>query len=508
MSERGRPLSNTLFSSLGLYSEYLFGLTASILIARALGPAELGVYSLAVWIVGTAVVVANAGITTGAIKFIAELRGAGEHALVRPLVDRLRRLQRWMLLIVATAVGVGFAWVGERVMPGVDVALFSLLVVSLGLRAPYMFNIALAKGNQDFRATAAIALAGAACNLLMVAVAFMLDAPLATYLAIYAISSGVFFAVSDRAAQRILAAVAPTGGDARLPPALRDRLRHHLRVVAFTIILTSVGGSEFELLFLNLLTEPADAGVFKVAIALAMGAALLVPGVLGAQLLPMMANAYGHGPQAAAQRIGSTTAWLFLLGAPLVGFVAVFSEHLIHLLYGTQYTSAGAILIWLLLGRVAATLGQGASAYLVSADRQTALMYLGIGLSALRLGAAWTSIAWFGLAGAVAATLVLSVLGTASTVWLALHETRSRLPWARMLRMGVAAALGAMCVLPLATRLPELPGLLAGSIAYALLYPLALWLLRCLTEEDADYVRAVGLRISAGARRLCAARRA
>ena len=86
VNERRRTLSNTAYSTLGLYAEYLLGLVASILVARELGPAELGIYGLVVWIVATAVVVANAGITTAAIKFVAELRGGGHEALVPALV--------------------------------------------------------------------------------------------------------------------------------------------------------------------------------------------------------------------------------------------------------------------------------------------------------------------------------------------------------------------------------------------------------------------------------------
>jgi O-antigen/teichoic acid export membrane protein len=141
------------------------------------------------------------------------------------------------------------------------------------------------------------------------------------------------------------------------------------------------------------------------------------------------------------------------------------------------------------------TLGQGASAYLVSADRQTALMVLTLVFSALRLGVAWASIAHFGLLGAVAASVTLAILGSGSTVWLALHETRTSLPWSRMLRMALAAALAALCVLPLGMLQPPLLVLLLGGLAYALLYPVALWLLRCLTPEDADYVRRIASRI-------------
>ena len=71
-------LLDTAYASLAVYVEYLLGLVASIVIARALQPAEMGVYGLLVWIAATAIALANAGIALAAIKFVAELRGAGQ----------------------------------------------------------------------------------------------------------------------------------------------------------------------------------------------------------------------------------------------------------------------------------------------------------------------------------------------------------------------------------------------------------------------------------------------
>ena len=493
MNERRRALSNTAYSTLGLYAEYLLGLVASILVARELGPADLGIYGLVVWIVATAVVVANAGITTAAIKFVAELRGGGHEALVPALVQRLRFLQRVMLGVVLAGVALLYLGAGTRLMPGVDAGLFALLLAAIALRAPYMFNIAVAKGAQDFRGTALVAGVGAVSNLLLVAIAFARGAALQVFIAIYAVSSAVFWLVSRQRAARILGP-APAGR-AALPVELERRVRHHLRVVAVTIVLSSIGASEIELLFLTLHGDPAAAGLFKVANALALGAALLVPGVVGLQLLPLMANAYGQGPQVAARRISTATAWLFLLGAPLVAFGAVYSARLVELLYGPAFAAAAPALAGLLVARVASTLGHGASAYMVSADRQTSMMVLTLIFSVLRFTGALISIRYYGLAGAVAAAAVLAVLGSGSTIVLALRETRSSLPWGRLLRTALAAALVALCAWPLARIEPALLALAAGGLAFVVLYPAAVLLLRCMSDDEREFAQGLAARL-------------
>jgi O-antigen/teichoic acid export membrane protein len=496
MSERGRTLSNAAYSSAGLYIEYLFGLIASVLVARALGPADLGVYSLLVWIVSTAVIVANAGITTAAIKFVAELNGSARAELIGPLVRKLQRLQRLMLLLVAVGVCVLLYATRSRIAAGQELWVLGLIVASVLLRAPYMFNIALAKGSQDFRSIAVIAGVSSTANLAMIAVAWWWRSSLPAFIAIYAVSGVIFYLASRWRAASILRTATDVGTP--LPAELEARITHHLRVVAFTIILSSVGTSEIELPFLNLLAGPDQAGMFKVANALALGAALLAPGVLSAQLLPMMASAYGRSRQEAASLIAGATAWLFVLGAPLIAIGAVFSEQLIALLYGPAYAPAAQALSILLVARVASTLGQGASAYLVSADRQTALMKLTVVFTVLRLIGAGVGTFYFGLHGAVAACAVLALLGAGSTLGLALRETHSSLPWARLSRIGIAAALAAVCSWP-ATRLQSpLLALAIGGCLFLLSYLVAIWLLRCLHEADAAYARAVLHRLSGG----------
>ena len=494
MTERGKVLANTGFSSVGLYTEYLFGLIASIMVARALGPEDLGIYSLLVWIVSMAVIVANAGITTAAIKFIAELHGSGKTMLIPALVARLRRLQRIMLSVVVLAVAVTLVLAHDRLAPGVVFWVLGLVVASVLMRAPYMFNIALAKGAQDFRSTAIIAVVSASANLAMIAVALAWRASLPVFVIVFAVSGVVYFLVSQWRVRRILQDT--NDAPVSLPADLESRLGHHLRIVAISIVLGSIGSSEIELLFLNILATPSDAGMFKVANALAMGAALLASGVLGAQLLPMMASAYGRGPEQAASRIAATTAWLFVLGAPLVALGAIFSVPLIKFLYGSAFAPAAGALSILLVARVASTLGQGASAYLVSADRQTALMQLTLLFTALRLAGVYIGTLYFGLMGAVVSSAVFAVLGTVSTVWLALRDTSAKLPWPRLLRIAAAAALAALCSMPATWLHPPLLVLAVGGIVFAVVYLAALWLMGCLEDADAEYVRRLMKRVT------------
>ena len=158
MTLRARTLRNTLFSSVAMYTEFALGMLTSIIIARHLGPEGFGAYSAVIWLVGMGVAATNSGTASAAIKFVAELRGGDRDALVRPLVAYLRRVQR-LFLVVILLIGALALWLaGHRVAPGFHHGmLFAFLVIAIALRAGYMFNIGVAKGLENFRINAMVA---------------------------------------------------------------------------------------------------------------------------------------------------------------------------------------------------------------------------------------------------------------------------------------------------------------------------------------------------------------
>ena len=135
MNTRNTVIRNTLFSSVGIYTEYFLGMLTSIIIARHLGPADFGAYSLVVWLVATGVAITNSGVASAAIKFVAELRGAGQEARIRSLLAWAWRVQAGFLAVVLLA-GTGlFLFQGERIMPAFNHGiLLAILVATTILR--------------------------------------------------------------------------------------------------------------------------------------------------------------------------------------------------------------------------------------------------------------------------------------------------------------------------------------------------------------------------------------
>lgn len=497
MTTRTHALRSTIFSSVGIYSEYFLGMIAAIMIARHLGPKDYGIYALFIWFAAVGVVITNSGIATGVIKFVAELRGADRDELIVPLLAHFRRIQRWHMLVV---LGIGTALylaAAKRFAPDLGRVEFALLAVAVGMRAPYMFNIAIAKGFEAFDATAKVAMVAAPTNLAMVGLAMLLHASIFWFLVVYAGSSAIFLLVSWLQVRRLVAPLPTTHAD--LPADLLPRMRRHLRIVSVTIIVGFLIGSDVELLFLNMYASSTSAGYFKVAYQLATGIMLLVPGVFGAVLLPMMAKALSQGRGVAGQRFVNATTYLVLLAAPVLAFGACFSGSVIALLYGNVYAPAAPVLAFCLFCSALGTVGQGATSLLVSADRQHTILIMTIVLGLLKFGLDMTLISRFGLHGAVVAIVMEALIGSTSYVVLGMRVSGMGLAWGRLLRIVLAAALAAMAA-SLVHELHLIPlfTLLIGGIVLSGLYLLLTLLLGCWSRADIDQLQELHQRFAAG----------
>lgn len=496
MNTRDSALRNTLFSSIGIYTEYFLGMVAAITIARHLGPTDYGIYGLFIWFASVGIVVTNSGVTNGVIKFVAELRGIDRHDLILPMLARLRRAQLWHLVLVVAAAALLFIAVGKRVAGDLGPIDFCLLLFAVGMRAPYMFNIAVAKGFEAFDATAKVALVAAPLNLAMVIAASLLHASITWFLVVYAFSSALFLLASRFQVRRLLGGLPSPG---HLADELMRRMRRHLRIISLTIIVSFLVASDVEILFLNLYASPRSAGYFKVAYQLATGIMLLVPGVFGALLLPMMAKALSQSMDVAGQRFVDATSYLLLLAAPVLGFGIVFSRTIIGLLYGGAYAAAAPVFAWCLFAGAVTTVTQSAISLLVSADRQRTILIMTISFGMMKFLLDMTLIRHFGLHGAIAAIVLVTLASSTSYLTIGMRVGGVQMAWMRLLRTVLAGALASLLA-SLVTRfsLPPILTLMIGGLALTGVYFLLTLGLGCWSVADLVQLQGLHRRFASG----------
>lgn len=496
MTARAQALRNTLFSSVGIYTEYFLGMLTSIFIARHLGPTDYGAYSAIIWLVAMGVAITNAGTASAVIKFVAELRGSGREDLIAPTISYLRHAQRWFLLAVLILTGLMLLFAGQHVAPGFNHwLLFGFLGLGVALRSQYMFNVGIAKGFENFRATAIVASVATPINLGMVLFAWMLDAEVEALLVVFLISGAIFYGISQRQTARL---IPPSPADVVLPAVLMRRVRRHMRLVAVTVTIGFFAASEVEVFFLNMFGTADAAGHFKVAYLLASGAAMLVPGVISALLLPMMANALSQGRDVAGRRFVASTTYLALLAAPLVAFGAVFCVPIIGFMYGAQYAPAAPVFAVCLFACALSTVSQSGSSLLISADRQITILLLVIACGVVKVVLDVLLIRHYGLTGATIAYVAVAVLAASANLVLALRMIGMQPNWSRLSRIILAAAVTGVVVMPLRGHWPPLPTLIIAGLATVPVYAVLTLLLKCWSSEDIEHLSQLHHRFAGG----------
>jgi O-antigen/teichoic acid export membrane protein len=495
MSTRSKAFSNTMFSSVSIYVEYFLGMITSVFIARYMGPSDFGVYGLIIWLSGLGISLINGGFPSGVIKFAAELRGAGRLDLTAVLVALMRRMQRVALLLILVVSALVFFAFGTRLVPDINTVAFGLLLLSVALRAPYMLNVSVAKGFENFRATAVMAAIGAPFNLGLIIAAVLLHAPLEGFIAAYALTGLAFFVVSVWQTRGI---VPPLDPAAALPPELLSRIYRYVSYVIVMMVVSFLSASGVEVLFLNLWDTSAAAGHFRAAYQLAFAAALLVPGAFAATMLPLMARSLSENAQTARRRFIASTLYLLLMAAPLAAYGVVFSSTIIEVLYGAAYKPAGPALAWLLAACCFVSMSAGASSFLISADRQgTALILMLInGVIKVTLGAFLT--ARFGLSGAIASFIIAVLVNNCSQFWLAMRLSGAKLPWLDFLRVLSAAAISTLPAWAAVHYLPPWPALIVGAALLGLSYALTTLAFGCWDQHDITYMGDLARRLMRG----------
>ena len=287
-----------------------------------------------------------------------------------------------------------------------------------------------------------------------------------------------------------------------MPRELRRRLQRHVRLVAVTVTVGFFIASDVEVFFLNLLDSASSAGYFKVAYQLASGAANLVPGVIGALLLPMMAGALSQGRDIAGRRFVASTNYLFVLAAPLAAFGGVFCAPIIELMYGGQYMPAIPVFAICLGACALTTASQGASSLLVSADRQLTILALSIVSGVVKVTLDLVLIHAWGLLGAAVAYLVVAVFGIVAMFTIAIRTIGLQPEWLRLLRIALAAILAAGALWPLLGHWRPLPTLLVGGVGMMVLYAFLTLLFGCWNAGDIQHLRNMHDRHARGRPRL------
>ncbi len=467
------------------YIAYAAGLVASLLIARALGPADYGRYAYLVWLGGMVVMFMNNGLTTTSIRYISETLGRDDPAGVASL-HRWFWIRQWGSIVVVAAL---LALALPLLRPaGWEDRLGSVWLIVACASVPkawYLFGISMAKGHGRFGIEAKTMSVLSLVNAAAVVALMLLKADLTAFLVLFVASNVVHPLLLSRMKDRVRQPVAPRP----LEPALAARVNSHFLWTALLALMAVLYGPSMMVPFLNEHVGADAVGYFSVAMSLTRGGIELLSSGLNSVLMPLMSHGYGAGGQERTQRISANAVRVFLaFGLLLSGVGLYWASPLVLTLYGAKYAPAvPAFQVLVVLGGL--TLPAGVLATLLSTTDRQRIRTAVTGGSVLLFGAAaWWLVPRHGLDGALWAYGASAVVIQIAWLIVGVKVGGMTLPTAAMLRLLAAALLSTGLVgLPLIW----IDGLLApfiAGIAYVGLYIAATFWLRAWSAEDLDFL--------------------
>jgi len=487
MSGKRSPLGNMLSSGVASWVEFFLGMLASIVIARSLLPEQYGHFSFMMWCATLFVIVSNGGLSTGAIKFVAEQDEHGRHTIL----GHLSRLQNHALTIAALVAAISILVFPGFFLASAPLPVWALLLTASLFKASYIFWMSATQGSEDFRRIARVVMIVAPSNLVANLLIAWLSPSLLNFVAIYLLTSLLYRAL-----------IAPWRHDsAPLPDTeMRKRVSRHLLITGASIVLSFFVLRQSEILFLRVFANASDIAFFSIAYTIGFALAALIPGAYAALLLPMMSR------QSAQSSFASDTyprslRYLMLLALPMAAGTWLLGEQLILTLYGESYRPAVTALFWVIAGVAISATSQAAVSLLVSQDQQGRVLRINLLVAVAVLAMDAVLISRFGLYGAGPAFFFGCLLHGGLMIDTVRRLYQLTWPWQDSLR--IASAVG-LTALPTALVLRLLPDtilplwrMLAGALAYSMLYLPASVLCGCWQAEEKKRISELAGRLPA-----------
>jgi O-antigen/teichoic acid export membrane protein len=441
-------------------------LILSIVIARYLGPTDMGRQSYIAFVSLTLVLAATAGLPGSLTRFVGELLGArrgGQAMSLHRLTLRVQVVAAVLLLAAMCAsAALGSRPAAAWVLAGVSGALAVLQAVPMSLLA----------GAQRWRAASLPGLVTGVATVPLTIVVLGAGGGITGLFAVEAFAVFINLIWTATLARGVaLRLPAPEPAD----PELRRRFLAFAGNTTLIVVIHFVVWRRSELFVMQRYSTDAQIAFYSIAFAAVSGLAKL-PETIEAITVPAVANLMGTGEHERVRR-GFWRALRLLAVAtpPLVAGVAVTGPALLNLLYGQAYAGAGAVLLAMLAPLLVQPMLTMSEAILYALERPRFIIKAGLAACVVDLGLAFALVPHLDALGAAIANGVSQLVAGVPCLVLAVRLHRpldvATGPLLRglVLACAVAAAAGAVLLAFGTGAVPTLAAVVAGVAAFVAL---------------------------------------
>jgi len=481
-------LRNILNTGTAIYIEFIIGFIVSIIIARSLGPDQYGIYAFYIWVSSLLITLAKNGISTGVIKFLAETKHKQDPSTTNNIYSYFLKMEVKVLIVIFICFGSIATFYWSSIFEFIEFFLIIPLLIAVYSKSLYMFLVSTSKGISRFDLLSKTVIIVGPLNLLIILYLHYTEASLHAFLYTFTITSVLYYVVLRKQSKAII----QYNNQPIIESETRIRIKRHVLLVSFNILLGFIIFRQSEVAFLNYFGSKEDVAFYNIGFMLASGIMELIPGAYVMVLLPMVAGIYASDKDNLPNTLKNSIRYLFLLTFPAVIFGIYFSSEIINLVYGDQYNNAVMPFIFSLLSCGIIVLAQPSISYLVSSDRQKDLLILLVISATINIILDYFLIKEFMLQGAITANLISNSFYSIVVISLALIKIRTLPDLSVLMRLAIVSG---TCLIPsLFLSYISVPGSINLAISFfifILLYFILTVTMYCWKEKELEKIKEI-----------------
>lgn len=464
------------------------GFLISIIATRILGQESFGQFSYVTWLFTTLIMLVDFGVSGATEKYVAELEGAGQHAVANHLTLALLITQCGIGLTTGFVLFTFSSWF-VKILDQPMVQPY-LSILALGIPVSMIATVLRSRlaGFQRYDLLSKVAILSAITTLVGTIVVLYIGLGVRglVWLAIcISCLQLVFFAflVYKKYSIRQIEPI-PT-------PLMRRLIIYCIGLFVWTTVDT-ITWQRSEIFFLGRYSTIDQVGHYSIAYSIAGIIGTMVPFAIAGVLMPALSFHYGAQDKDTIQQIYSTAIkYVVLFSLPICFLGIAIAKPAIILFYGVNYSPVTWPLRILLIASAAGAVG-GINASLFLALGKTSLAGLwGIPIAILNLVLGFILSPPYGAIGASLANTICQVIGVmVSTIYL-LHFRYLRLPITALFHIAIAASISAGLAFMITLWIPGLFGLLVSITVGAVVYSSGLILTGSLNSTDFQLLKDV-----------------
>lgn len=485
-------IKNVLFSLVNNLMALLSGVVLSVIIARYLGPKNLGTYHLVLWIVSIAMLFVNLGIVMSLKKHVAEFTGRNDYRSIAGLINFLLRVRVTVALAVTSALII-FSGVitGYFNQPDARQYLILAAIAILPSALSEIFSSSLL-GIQKYYYSTAITLVVTPISFALSLTALLAGYGIAGLMVVTAFITTIGFIVNYWAARR----ESLLDWSARLPRDVRSGVaRFNLGVIAMNF-LDAIVWQRSEVFFLGKFRTVQEVGFYSLAFGFTTTTVSFFASAITNVLIPIHSRAFGAGDHGGMQKIyQKSIQYLSMVSLPVAIGGAVLADRIVVKLYGADYLPAAAAMSILFLSSAGGRIGSAFASVMYSANLVRIKIYTAIIWATINITLDLLLIPRYGVMGAVIANSATQLMGVFTGPFIIYYFFRFTFPLAIFSRVMASALTMGGVVWLLKGIFPGMAGLIGLVIIGAVTYLIAVVLFRAVLPEDIEVLKRGGNRL-------------